>query len=236
MERVESIDTATPVCYRNPVHVRSFLAIALAVASPALLPGAPARAHGGELVNASRPPAPPGDGAAAEKLLREVGARAARDAGTAKVVAAPVESAKKSLERAHGARVSGDDAHARMLDGLALEWAETARDLERAAAAEQSSLAAAKAAADATTQAERARSLLEETQARRLRAQAELEKVEAEAKETAKAAATTEQERIEAAKKGGKAAPPRGDAKKAPAAGDTKKVAPKAPKGKKAAP
>lgn len=235
MDRVESIDTATPVCYRSPVHARSLLAIAIAVASPALLPGAPARADGGELVNASRPPAPPGDGAAAEKLLQEIGARAARDPGTAKVVAAAVESSKKSLERAHGARVSGDEAHARMLDGLALEWASTARDLERAAAAEQSSLAAAKAAADATTQAERARSLLEETQARRLRAQAELEKVEAEAKESAKAAATTERERIEAAKKGGKA-PAKDGAKKAPAAGNATKAAPKAPKGKKAAP
>ena len=232
MDRVESIDTAAPVCYRSPVHARSLLVIALAVASPALLPHAPARADGGELVNASRPPAPPGDGATAEKLLQEIGARAARDAGTAKVVAAAVESAKTSLERAHGARMAGDGAHARMLDGLALEWAETARDLERAAAAEQSALAAPKAAAEATTQAERARSLLEETQARRMRAQAELEKVEAEAKANAKAAATTEQERNEAAKKGGKAAPP----KKAPAAGDAKKTAPKAPKGKKAAP
>ena len=225
MGRVESIDTAPPVCYRRPVHARSLLAIALAVASPALLPHASARADGGELVNASRPPAPPGDGATAEKLLQEIGARAARDAGTAKVVAAAVESAKTSLERAHGARAAGDAAHARMLDGLALEWAETARDLERAAAAEQSSLVAAKAAADATTQADRARSLLEETQARRMRAAAELEKVEAGAKEAAKAAATTEQERIEAARKGGKA--PQGAAKKA---------APKAPKGKKGAP
>ncbi len=41
---------------------------------------------------------------------------------------------------------------------------------------------------------------------------------------------------IEAAKKGGKAAPAKGGAKKAPAAGEAKKAAPKAPKGKKAAP
>jgi hypothetical protein len=209
------------------VHARSLLAIALAFASPALLPEATARADGGELVNASRPPAPPGDGATAEKLLQEIEARAGRDAGTAKVVAAAVESAKKSLERAHGARVAGDGAHARMLDGLALEWAETARDLERAAAAEQSSLVAAKGAADATTQADRARSLLEETQARRQRAEAELEKVNAEAKEAAKAAAAVEQDRLEAARKGGKAAPAQGTAKKATA---------KAPKGKKVAP
>jgi hypothetical protein len=234
--RVESIDIAPAVCYRRPVHARSLLAIALAVASPALLPEANARADGGELVNASRPPAPPGDGATTEKLLQEIEARAARDAGTARVVAAAVESAKKSLERAHGARVSGDGVHARMLDGLALEWAETARDLERAAAAEQSSLVAAKGAADATTQADRARSLLEETQARRLRAAAELEKAEAEAKEVAKAAAKAEQDRIEAAKKGGKAAPPSGGAKKPPAAAEPKKAAAKAPKGKKVAP
>ena len=236
MGRVESIDIAPPVCYRRPVHARFVLAIALAVASPALLPEAKARADGGELVNASRPPPPPGDGATASVLLQEIEARAARDAGTAKVVAAAVESAKKSLERAHGARASGDSVHARMLDGLALEWAETARDLERAAAAEQSSLVAAKAAADATTQADRARSLLAETQARRLRAEAELARVEAEAQEAAKAAAKAEQDRIETAKKGGKAAPAKGGAKKAPAPAEPKKAAAKAPKGKKGAP
>lgn len=234
MGRVESIDTAASVCYRRSVQARALLALAIAVASPALLPGATARADGGELVNASRPPAPPGDGATAEKLLQEIEARAARDAGTAKVVAAAVENAKTSLERAHGARMANDPAHAQMLDGLALEWAETGRDLERAAAAEQSALVAAKAAADATTQAERARSLLEETQARRQRAEAELAKAEADAKETAKAAAATEQERIETAKKGGKAAPPKGNSKKAPvAASEPKKAAPKSKKGAK---
>jgi hypothetical protein len=229
--RVESIDTAAPVCYRRPVHARSLLVIALAVASPALAPAGSARADGGELVNASRPPAPPGDGATAEKLLQEIEARAARDEGTAKVVSAAVENAKKSLERAHGARAAGDAAHAHMLDGLALEWTETARDLERAAAAEQSALVAAKAAADATTQADRARSLLEETQARRQRAQAELEKAEIEAKEAAKAAAAAEQTRIDTAKKGGKAAPIKGNPKKAPAAATPKKAAPKGKKG-----
>ncbi len=231
MARVESIDTAASVCYRRPVHARSLVALAIAVASPALFPSAPARADGGELVNASRPPAPPGDGATAEKLLQEIEARAARDVGTAKVVAAAVENAKKSLERAHGARVAGDPAHAHMLDGLALEWTETARDLERAAAAEQSSLVAAKAAADATTQADRARSLLEETQARRQRAEAELVKAEAEAKDAAKAAAKAEEDRIATAKKGGKAAPIKGTAKKPAPAADPKKAAPKGKKG-----
>jgi colicin import membrane protein len=231
--RVESIDTAASVCYRSPVQARALLALAIAVASPALLPSATARADGGELVNASRPPAPPGEGATAEKLLQEIEARAARDAGTAKVVSAAVENAKTALERAHGARTANDPVHGHMLDGLALEWAQTARDLERAAAAEQSALVAAKAAADATTQADRARSLLEETQARRQRAEAELAKAEADAKEAAKAAATAEQDRIEAAKKGGKAAPPKGISKKTPAAAEPKKAAPKGKKGAK---
>ena len=207
------------------------MAIALAVASPALTPSASARADGGELVNASRPPAPPGDGATAEKLLVEIEARAARDEGTAKVVAAAVENAKKSLERAHGARAANDPAHASMLDGLAKEWAETARDLERAAAAEQSARVAAKAAADATTQADRARSLLEETQARRQRAQAELEKAELDAKEAAKAAAAAEQTRIETAKKGGKAAPIKGNPKKVAPTAAPKKAVTKGKKG-----
>jgi hypothetical protein len=191
----------------------SILIAAAAIALPAL----PAGAHeGGGLVPVPRPPAPSGDGATAEQLIREIEARAARDPKTAAVVSSPIATAKKSIERGHGARAAGDPAHARLLFSLALEWAETARDLERAAAAEQVADTTAKSANDAATKVERARALLEETQARRGRAAAELSKVEAEAKEAARLAVDAEQQRILAGKKAGKGAPSKksGDAER----------------------
>jgi colicin import membrane protein len=218
--------------------------VALALAALALsVPLGSARAHGGggELKALPRPPAPPGDGASAELILKEIEARAARDPKTAAVVKAPVETANKALERAHGARTAGDVAHARLLDGLALEWAEAARDLERAAAAEEVAQSSAKNARDVATQVERARTLLEETQARRGRAAAELTKAEADAKDAARLAAEAEQQRIEASKKGpgekkgAKGADPKksGDPKKG---ADPKKSADSKPKGKKGSP
>jgi len=124
-----------------------------------------------------------------------------RDAALAKVVAEPLRQAKSALERARGARVSGDAAHARMLDAVALEWAETARDLERAAGAEAAATSAAGKSRDVATRVERARTLLEETQARRGRAAAELERAETEARDAAASAAASEQGRIDASKK-----------------------------------
>lgn len=161
---------------------------------------------------AETPAAPPGDGATAQTILRDLEAKAAKDQDTAKVIAEPVKNAKRALERAHGARASGDEVHAKMLDGLALEWAEAARALDRAAAAERVSMVASQKANEAQTKAERARALLEETQARRGRAAAELVKVEADAKDASKKATDVEAQRLEAAKKRAGAAP------KAPAA------------------
>jgi hypothetical protein len=93
----------------------------------------------------------------------------------------PVEEARRALERAAGARRSGDIRHAELLEGLAREWAETARDVVRAAAVEADAGALELAAADAGLRAERARALLEESIARRGRAEAELEKLTADA-------------------------------------------------------
>lgn len=156
---------------------------------------------------AETPPAPPGDGANAQGILRELEAKAAKDQDVAKVIAEPVKNAKRALERAHGARTAGDTAHAKMLDGVALEWAEAARALDRAAAAERVSTAASQKANEAQTKAERARALLEETQARRGRAAAELAKAEADAKDASKKSSDVEAQRIEAAKKRAGAAP-----------------------------
>jgi colicin import membrane protein len=182
-----------------------------------------ALAHGGGAAMPSEvPPSPPGDGASAQALLRDLEARhdgAAKDEEAARVTAEPIKSARRALERAHGARTAGDVLHARMLDGLALEWAEAARDLDRAATAERAAQATGKKAYEAQTKAERARALLEETQARRGRAAAELEHIQAEAKEAVQGAADAETQRLkaaaEAAKK--KASAPSAKAKPAPA-------------------
>lgn len=198
---------------------------------PALF-AAPAFAHGGGVASPpiEVPPPPPGDGATAVGVLRDVEAKA-QDPRSKKAVADAITRAKKALERAHGARASGDVPHARVLDGLALEWAETARDLLRAAETEQSAAAVAEKAKEASTQAERARALLEETQARRGRAEAELERATAEEKEAREAAAKAEEARIAGGK--GKDKPAKRDDAKAPKkAGGGAAVVPKKGKGK----
>jgi hypothetical protein len=183
-----------------------------------MLAPAAAFAHGGGgAMPAEVPPAPAGDGATAQALLHDLEAKAARAPETARVVAEPIKSAKLALERARGAQASGDEAHARMLWGLALEWAEAARDFDRAAEAERAAEAAAKKTYEAQTKAERARALLEETQARRGRTAAELARVEAESKDAAKGAADAEAQRLDAAKKKGAPPAPRPKEKAAPA-------------------
>lgn len=139
----------------------------------------------------------------------------------AAIVAEPVAQAKRALQRAHGARAAGDAKNARRLDTLALEWAETAQALLRAADAEAAAADAAKRAYEIETKVERARTLLAETQARRGRAAAELERVEAEARTAAQAAADAETQRLEAGRR--------------PAAGGAKRGAPGAQRASRAA-
>jgi hypothetical protein len=153
------------------------------------------QAHGGT-VDATIPPtpaAPPGDGATAEQILKKL---EGLDAKLAAVVAEPVKQARKALERAHGARTAGDTAHARLLDALALEWAQTAETLSRAAKSEEGAATAQKQVQTTATQLERGRTLLEETQARKGRAEAELSRAEAEAKAAEAAAKAAEDARL----------------------------------------
>ncbi|MGK4007094.1 hypothetical protein WMF31_31015 [Sorangium sp. So ce1036] len=164
--------------------------------------------------------------AAAESTAAKASATTAAAAkapasNAAKVVAEPVAQAKRALQRAHGARVAGDAANARRLDALALEWAETARTLLRAAEAEAAAVDAAERAYKIETKMDRARALLAETQVRRGRAAAELERVEAEARAAAQAAADAEAQRIEAGKR--------------PAVGGAKRAAPGAQRAPRAA-
>jgi hypothetical protein len=90
------------------------------------------------------------------------------------VSADALEHAKGALERAVRLRVAGDEAHAKAADGLAHEWAEAARDLELAVAAEQMAVERRREAMRAQAQLQRTRTLVEEGIARVGRIQAEL--------------------------------------------------------------
>lgn len=183
---------------RSFPHVRRLALVATLSACALFAPAV--RAHDGA-VDGPIPPtpaAPPGDGATAEQLLKKL---EGLDAKLAAVVAEPVKQARRALERAHGARTAGDTSHARMLDALALEWAQTAETLSRAAKSEADAASAQKQSQASATSLERGRTLLEETQARKGRAEAELTRAEAEAKQAAEAAQAAEEARL-AGKKG----------------------------------
>lgn len=120
---------------------------------------------------------PASDKATVEQILATAGSSSA----DAALLKAPLDEARKALGRADGARRAGDIAHAEMLEGLAREWAETARDLARAASIEADAGALETSASQASLKAERARALLEEAISRRGRAEAELEKLSASA-------------------------------------------------------
>jgi hypothetical protein len=100
-----------------------------------------------------------------------------RDATRAPVVGAALSRAKAALEHANRLRGAGDETHAKAADGLAREWAETARDLGRAADAEQQAAEVRRKAVEAQAQLERSRALVEEAIARAGRLRAELEAV-----------------------------------------------------------
>jgi hypothetical protein len=99
-----------------------------------------------------------GDHAAAEGLVQQL----EQDAAHAAVTADAVASAKGALERATRLRAAGDEAHAKAADGLALEWAQTGRDLAKAADAEGTATELRRKAVDAQAQLERTRAQVEE--------------------------------------------------------------------------
>ena len=107
-------------------------------------------------------------GVASAQSADEHGAAAAivaqleHDAVHAAVTTEAIASAKAALERATRLRSAGDEAHAKAADGLALEWAETGRDLSRAADAEARATELRHKAVDAQAQLERTRALVEE--------------------------------------------------------------------------
>ncbi|HEX4446669.1 MAG TPA: hypothetical protein VH044_08035, partial [Polyangiaceae bacterium] len=104
------------------------------------------------------------DRATAEALLAQ--------ASASPVTADAVDRAKAALEQATRLRAAGDEAHAKAADGLAREWAETARDAALAVAAETLADDSKRQLMQSLAQLQRTRALVEESIARlgRLRA------------------------------------------------------------------
>jgi hypothetical protein len=128
----------------------------------------------------------------------------ASDAKHKAATAAIVQRGKDALERATRMRAAGDEAHAKLADGLALELAETGRDLVRAIDVETTADETRRAATDAGVMGERERALLEEGIARngRLKAEiAELDRTRASGKhdgESARSAARSKPAALDA--------------------------------------
>ncbi len=115
------------------------------------------------------------DRARAEGLL----AAARANPSAERLAGEPLGKAKDALRRAEDARRSGDSHHAALLDALGREWAETAETVLRAQAAERRAAELERQTADLETKTTRARTLLEETVARRGRARADIDALEA---------------------------------------------------------
>jgi hypothetical protein len=113
----------------------------------------------------------PDDHAAAAALLQKLEV----DTAHSPITASAVVHAKEALERATRLRSVRDEAHAKAADGLALEWAETGRDLARAADAEAQASDLRRNAVEAQARLERARALVEAWIARVGRLRSELE-------------------------------------------------------------
>lgn len=118
------------------------------------------------------------DRAAAESVLKELEASPRNPVATELVA-----RSRAALERGAKLRSSGDEAHAKLADNLARTWAETARDVVRAAVVEESAAAARRGATDAGALADRERALLEEAIAQSGRLRAQMDVVERENKD-----------------------------------------------------
>ena len=120
------------------------------------------------------------DRSQAEAIVDEV----SRDTAHKAVTQESLQHAKDALERGKRMRAAGDEAHARIADGLALEWAQMAKDLVATVDAEQKAAEARREALDAGAALERERAMLEESITRTGRLRVELDAAEREAKAT----------------------------------------------------
>jgi hypothetical protein len=173
-----------PSLARQPVHLRgarttvvptrlalaalaTLAALALAMGSRSAAAGGDDRAVTDALIKSTTPLGPPG------------------------VTAEAIEHANEATERATRFRAAGDEMHAKVADGLAREWAETARDLGLAAAAEQMADDRKRQAIQAQAQLQRTKALVEESIARLGRLRADLEAASGHAGSPVSAAAGT---------------------------------------------
>ena len=101
-----------------------------------------------------------------------------KDAKTKELTQDAVARARAGLERARRMRTAGDDRHARLAEGLALEWARVGQTLVRAAEAEGKAQSARQASLDAGARVDRERAMVEQQLAENGRLQAELAKLE----------------------------------------------------------
>jgi hypothetical protein len=127
----------------EPTRPRAVAALALAAC--ALVTSARGYAQGGD------------DHLTATTLVRQLES----DSAHAAVTSSALAHAREALERAVRLRGAGDEAHAKAADGLAREWAETARDLTRAVDTEATAADVRRKAVDAQARVERARALVE---------------------------------------------------------------------------
>lgn len=148
-------------------HAAVFVAVCALAAAPLALAGAT------------------DDRAIAEAILSDLD----RDAAHKDLVADTVQKSRDALERGRRMRAAGDEAHAKLADGVAREWAEMARDLVKASDLEQAAAQARRDTLDAGALLDRERALLEEGIARTGRLRAQLEAAEREARETNRTAA-----------------------------------------------
>jgi colicin import membrane protein len=91
-----------------------------------------------------------------------------------------IARSRRALERSRKARAASDHRHGAELEALALELAETGRDLVRAAKAERALSEIEGKTRELEARAVRARALVEQTVARRGRASEQLQRVQAE--------------------------------------------------------
>ncbi|WP_394850748.1 hypothetical protein LZC95_25240 [Pendulispora brunnea] len=119
------------------------------------------------------------DRARAESVIAELEGNAANKALTADVV----RRARQYLEQGQKMRAEGDEAHAKLADSVAREWAEVGRDLVRTVELEKRAIEARRAADDAGAEVERERALLDEGIAQNGRLRAQVEAAEREKKQ-----------------------------------------------------
>lgn len=114
------------------------------------------------------------DRGAAEAILAQV----EKDPDTKEVTAEPVRRSRDALERGRRMRAAGDEKHAKLADGLALEWARVAQDLQKTVQTERRTRDLAARSADAGTQVDRERTQLEQRLAENGRLAAEAARLE----------------------------------------------------------